>query len=92
MFIKSSRPLVIVLLGPTASGKTSLAIELGQLFNLSIHNIDSRQLYKGMDIGTAKPSQEQLKTVNVFLFVVDQYVSFKKGPTNHFQGKLDYWV
>ena len=46
-------PLVVVLLGPTASGKTALALELAERFELEILNIDSRQLYREMDIGTA---------------------------------------
>ncbi|WP_087068386.1 tRNA (adenosine(37)-N6)-dimethylallyltransferase MiaA [Cyanobium sp. NIES-981] len=49
-------PLVIVLLGPTASGKTELAIALAQALDLAVLNVDSRQLYRGMDVGTAKPS------------------------------------
>ena len=52
-------PLVVVLLGPTASGKTALALELAERFELEILNIDSRQLYREMDIGTAKPTIEQ---------------------------------
>ncbi len=56
-------PVVIVLLGPTASGKTALAIDLAEKFDLSVMNIDSRQVYKGMDIGTAKPTQAQQKRV-----------------------------
>ena len=52
-------PLVVVLLGPTASGKTALALELAERFELEILNIDSRQLYTGMDVGTAKPTPEQ---------------------------------
>ena len=52
-------PLVVVLLGPTASGKTALALELAERFELEILNIDSRQLYKGMNVGTAKPTSEQ---------------------------------
>ena len=43
-------PLVVVLLGPTASGKTALALELAERFELEILNIDSRQLYTGMDV------------------------------------------
>ncbi len=65
--MKENKPLVIVLLGPTASGKTALAIELAKKFKLDIHNIDSRQLYRGMDIGTAKPTKEQQKLVKHFL-------------------------
>ncbi len=52
-------PLVIALLGPTASGKTELAIELAQRLDLAVISVDSRQLYEGMDIGTAKPTATQ---------------------------------
>ena len=65
--MESNKPLVIVLLGPTASGKTDLGIELAEKFNLKIHNIDSRQIYAGMDIGTAKPNKQQQKRVEHFL-------------------------
>jgi tRNA dimethylallyltransferase len=51
-------PLVAVV-GPTASGKTSLAIELAERFGGEIICADSRTIYKGMDIGTAKPSKEE---------------------------------
>ncbi|MEX1324034.1 MAG: tRNA (adenosine(37)-N6)-dimethylallyltransferase MiaA [Synechococcaceae cyanobacterium] len=53
------QPLVIVLLGPTASGKTDLAIALARALDLAVLNVDSRQLYRGMDVGTAKPSAAQ---------------------------------
>ena len=43
--MNSSKPLVIVLIGPTASGKTDLAIEIAKHFNMRIHNVDSRQIY-----------------------------------------------
>ena len=61
------KPLVIVLIGPTASGKTELGIDIAKYFNINIHNVDSRQLYRFMDIGTAKPTKEQQKTINHFL-------------------------
>lgn len=48
------RPKVLVILGPTASGKTSLAVELAGLFNGEIISADSRQVYRGLDIGTGK--------------------------------------
>lgn len=57
------RPLVIVLLGPTASGKTDLAIALAQALQLAVLNVDSRQLYRGMDVGTAKPTAAQQQAV-----------------------------
>jgi len=60
-------PNVIVLIGPTASGKTELAIEIAEYFKISVHNIDSRQIYKSMDIGTAKPSKGQQKQIKHFL-------------------------
>lgn len=56
-------PILIVVLGPTASGKSDLAMQLADSKKISIHNADSRQVYKGMDIGTAKPSLEQLKKI-----------------------------
>ena len=56
-------PLVIALLGPTASGKTDLAIALAQALDLAVLNVDSRQGYRGMDVGTAKPTAAQRRTV-----------------------------
>ena len=56
--MSSYPPNVIVLIGPTASGKTELAIDIAEYFKTRIHNIDSRQIYKSMDIGTAKPSKK----------------------------------
>ena len=49
----------IVILGPTGSGKTGVAIELAKALNGEIISADSRAIYKGMDIGTAKPSKEE---------------------------------
>jgi tRNA dimethylallyltransferase len=53
------QPLVIALLGPTASGKTALGIEIAKALELAVLSVDSRQLYREMDIGTAKPTQQQ---------------------------------
>ena len=55
----ATSPLVIALMGPTASGKTALALELAESLDLAVLSIDSRQLYRGMDIGTAKPTAAQ---------------------------------
>ena len=57
---KESKPKLIVLTGPTAVGKTTLSIELAQALNCPILSCDSRQFYKEMNIGTAKPSPEEL--------------------------------
>jgi tRNA dimethylallyltransferase len=56
----------IILLGPTASGKTELSIQLAEVLNTSIISADSRQCYKYMDIGTAKPSLQELAQVPHF--------------------------
>lgn len=58
-----NKPLVIVVVGPTASGKTSLAIEIAKRFNGEIVSADSMQIYKNMDIATAKPTQEEMSAV-----------------------------
>ena len=68
----SYKPHVIVLIGPTASGKTELAIEIAEYFKTRIHNIDSRQIYKFMDIGTAKPSEHQQKKIKHFLIDIEE--------------------
>ena len=56
----------IILLGPTASGKTELSLQLAEELGTSIISADSRQCYKHLDIGTAKPSQEELDRVKHF--------------------------
>ncbi len=56
-------PLLIVIGGPTASGKSALSMELAQKYGSCIISADSRQIYKGMDIGTAKPSKEDQRLV-----------------------------
>ncbi|WP_439238447.1 tRNA (adenosine(37)-N6)-dimethylallyltransferase MiaA [Lonepinella sp. BR2919] len=55
-----SKPTAIFLMGPTASGKTDLAIRLYQTLPVEIISVDSALIYKGMDIGTAKPSAAEL--------------------------------
>ena len=57
------KPKVIVICGPTASGKTALSIELAKKINGEIISSDSMQIYKDMDIGTAKPSKEEMQDI-----------------------------
>jgi len=58
----NKKPTCIFLMGPTASGKTALAIELVKRFPVEIISVDSAMVYRGMDIGTAKPGPEILAT------------------------------
>lgn len=55
-----SNPPIIFLMGPTASGKTGLAVELVERFPCDIVSVDSAMVYRGMDVGTAKPGSEEL--------------------------------
>lgn len=58
-----TKPPVILIVGPTAVGKTELAIRLAEKMNGEIVSVDSRLFYRGMDIGTAKPSKEEMASV-----------------------------
>ena len=73
--MSSNQPHVIVLVGPTASGKTDLALEIAEYLKTRIHNIDSRQIYKSMDIGTAKPSENQQKKIKHFLIDIEEPIN-----------------
>ncbi|OEC02434.1 tRNA delta(2)-isopentenylpyrophosphate transferase [Lysinibacillus sphaericus] len=68
---------VVAIVGPTASGKTALSIELAKKYNGEIINGDSMQIYKGLDIGTAKITEEEMEGVPHHL------LSFKE-PTESF--------
>ncbi len=61
--MKAARKKLIVIVGPTASGKTALAITIAKLLKTEIISADSRQFYQTMDIGTAKPTNEELQMV-----------------------------
>lgn len=65
----SNQPLIVIV-GPTASGKTALAIQLAQQFNGEIICADSRTVFKGMDIGTAKPTVPERQGVRHYLLDV----------------------
>ena len=66
------KPKVIVICGPTASGKTALSIELAKRINGEIVSADSMQIYTDMDIGTAKPEKEEKQGIKHYLM---DYVS-----------------
>ncbi len=68
---------LVVLCGPTAAGKTALALELAERFPFEVISADSRQVYRGMDIGTAKATREEQERVPHHLIdVVDPDQSF----------------
>lgn len=54
-----SRPRVVCIVGPTASGKTDLALALGETLGAEVISADSRQVYRGLDVGTAKPTADE---------------------------------
>jgi len=59
----NKRPLAVAIMGPTASGKTAAALSIAQQVPCEIISVDSALVYRGMDIGTAKPSKEELAAV-----------------------------
>lgn len=61
------KPIIIVICGPTASGKTALSIELAKKIDGEIISSDSMQIYKDMTIGTAKPTQEEMQGIKHYL-------------------------
>jgi len=62
-----SKPKVIVICGPTASGKTKLSIELAKKINGEIISADSMQIYKDMNIGTAKPTEKEKQGIKHYI-------------------------
>jgi len=76
----SKYPTVLFLMGPTASGKTDLAIKLAQQCNCEIISVDSALIYKGMEIGTAKPTAaERQKAPHALVDIIDPLDSYSAG-------------
>ena len=72
-----SKPKVIAIVGPTASGKTSLSIEVAEKINGEVISADSRQVYIGMDIGTGKVTAEEMRGIPHHLIdIVDPTVIY----------------
>ena len=72
---------LIIILGPTASGKSSLGVQMAQKFNGLIISADSRQVYKEMNIGTAKITKKEMKGVPHFLIDI-------VSPKNYYSAAL----
>jgi tRNA dimethylallyltransferase len=74
---RDSRPVILTVVGPTAVGKTSVAVALARLLGGEIVSADSRQIYRGMDIGTAKPTaDEQAQARHHLIDIVDPAESY----------------
>jgi tRNA dimethylallyltransferase len=76
----AAKPSVFVLLGPTASGKSRLAMQLAAKYPIDIVSLDSAQVYRGMDIGTAKPSAAERRAVPHHLIdLIDPTEAYSAG-------------
>ncbi|WP_236980249.1 tRNA (adenosine(37)-N6)-dimethylallyltransferase MiaA [Membranihabitans maritimus] len=80
---KGNKPDLLIISGPTASGKSSLAESLALSYQLPIISADSRQVYKGMNIGTAKPHHEVLSTIDYHLIdILEPNQTYAAGKFN----------
>lgn len=78
--MKKSKPKVIAVVGPTASGKTSYAVSLAHKVNGEVVSADSRLVYKGFDIGTAKPTLEECEGVpHHMIDIVEPEIDYSAG-------------
>ena len=85
------KPLLIAVVGPTAIGKTALAIQLAKHFKTVIISADSRQFYKEMSIGTAVPSQEELaEATHYFIQHKSIHDSYSVGDFE--RDTLGHWI
>ncbi|NOT83343.1 MAG: tRNA (adenosine(37)-N6)-dimethylallyltransferase MiaA [Methylococcaceae bacterium] len=76
----SSKPPAVFIMGPTASGKSNLAVQLAQELNAEIISVDSALVYRGMNIGTAKPTlNEQGGIIHHLLDILDPIEAFSTG-------------
>ena len=87
---------LVVILGPTASGKTDLSIKLAKKFNGEVVSADSRQVYRGMDIGSGKVTKKEMRGIPHYLldvanpkrkFTVAQYQKLALAAIKKIQGK-----
>ena len=100
---EKARPPLIVILGPTAAGKTSLGLDLAARFDGEIVGADSRQIYQGMDIGTAKPTAAEQARVPHHLVDIQppdrqmalatyQQMAFSAIDAIHLRGRVPFLV
>src|SRR5438874_714117 len=91
---------LLVILGPTASGKSDLAMAVARQTGAQILSVDSMQVYRGMDIGTAKPSAERAEVRHHLLdlvnpnetFTVARFVELADGVIRAAAGRAGCWT
>jgi tRNA dimethylallyltransferase len=77
MNMRSNKPMAVAIMGPTASGKTAAALAIARTRPVEIISVDSALVYRGMDIGTAKPTAEELASVPHHLIdIIDPLESY----------------
>ncbi len=82
--MKTERPKILVVVGPTASGKSDLAVELALKFDGEVISADSRQVYKGLDIGTGKITPTETKGVKHYgLSIADPHERYTVSQWKH---------
>lgn len=83
-YFRKNKPKIIIICGPTATGKTALSIEIAKKFNAEVISADSRQVYIGLDVGSAKVTEEEMQGIPhhmidiespLNIFSVQQYVA-----------------
>jgi tRNA dimethylallyltransferase len=85
---RSPQPPIFAIVGPTGVGKTDLALRLAQRLSAEIVNADSRQVYRGLDVGSAKPTPEEQTLVPHHLYdVVDPNEPFDCARYRDLAGK-----
>lgn len=76
----NQNPIVLAIVGPTASGKTPLSLSLARQLNAEIISADSRQIYRSLNIGTAKPTSEELSSIkHHFIDILDPDEEYSAG-------------
>ncbi len=85
----NKKPLIIIA-GPTASGKTRLSVEIAKEINGEIISADSMQVYRGMDIGTAKIRKEEMQGIKHYL--IDEFEPWEEFNVAIFKEKCDKYI
>ena len=89
---KNNLPKIIVVLGPTASGKSELAVKLAKKFNGEIISADSRQVYKGLDIGSGKVPKDLITNCQLLITNKNLKNSYKISKTDYFYKGIEHYL